>query len=283
VPRLAVLTVALASACGPTPTTTSIPTGPKPVATDRFALAPPLVTPGEHMSYRLQLQGMQLATYDFAIGEATDINGKKAIVVQSHAKATGLAQMVAKVDDYFTSWIDVETGRPLRWTTDEFATKGDDKERTDARFFERTGTTVPVDFHLNDQPPVAEPQTVSLPDVWDYNAFLVALRTWDAAPGSTITAEVFRSRYMWHVEMKVKGKTKLVTALGEFPAIELEGHTYKVDRTNKKVADEPREFSVWVSDDDGRVPLQNVAKTDYGDMKMEITDYAPGTETRLRQ
>ena len=281
-PRLAALTVALASACGPAPA----PTGPKPVptATDRFALGPPLVTPGEHMSYRLQLQGMQLATYDFAVGEITDVNGKKAIVVQSHAKAIGLAQMVAKVDDFFTSWVDVETGRPLRWTTDEFATKGDDKERTDARFFERTGNSVPVDFHLNDQPPVAEPQTVSLSDVWDYNAFLVALRTWDAAPGSTITAEVLRSRYMWHVEMTVKGKTKLVTALGEFPAIELDGRTYKVDRTNKKVADsEPREFAVWISDDDGRVPLQNVAKTDYGDIKMEITDYTPGTGARLRQ
>ena len=236
------------------------------------------------MSYRLQLQGMQLATYDFAVGEITDVNGKRAIVVQSHAKATGLAQMVAKVDDFFTSWVDVETGRPLRWTTDEFATKGDDKERTDARFFERTGNSVPVDFHLNDQAPVAEPQTVSLPDVWDYNAFLVALRTWDAAPGSTITAEVLRSRYMWRVEMTMKGKTKLVTALGEFPAIELDGHTYKVDRTNKKVADsEPREFAVWISDDDGRVPLQNVAKTDYGDIKMEITDYTPGTGARLRQ
>ena len=247
-------------------------------------MGPPLVTPGEHMSYRLQLGGMQLATYDFAIGQATDVNGKKAIVVQSHAKATGIAKMVAKVDDFFTSWIDVETSRPLRWTTDEFATKGDDKERTDARFFERAGDAVPVDFHLNDDKPVAEPQKVSLPDVWDYNSFLIALRTWDAPVGSKITAEVMRSRYMWHVEMTVKGKTKLVTALGELPAIQLDGHTYKVDRNDVKVADsEARDFSVWISDDDGRVPLQNVAKTDYGDIKLEITDYTPGTGTRLRQ
>ena len=280
-PRIAALVVAL-SACGSAPTTPSTPIAAKPTGSDRFALGPPLVTPGEHMSYRLQLQGMQLATYDFAVGEITEVNGKKAIVVQSHAKATGLAQMVAKVDDYFTSWIDIETGRPLRWTTDEFATKGEDKERTDARFFERTGDSVPIDFHLNDAAPTAEPQTVSLPDVWDYNAFLIALRTWDGAPGSTITAEVLRSRYMWHVEMTVKGKTKLVTELGEFPAIELDGRTYKVDRKNQKLADEPRAFAVWISDDDGRVPLQNVAKTDYGDMKMEITDYAPGTGTRLR-
>ena len=37
---------------------------------------------------------------------------------------------------------------------------------------------MPIDFHLNDQPPTPEPQTVTLADVWDYNAFLVALRTW---------------------------------------------------------------------------------------------------------
>lgn len=277
------MSAAVATACGSPPTATPTTPAKPAVSNDRFAVGPPLVTPGEHMSYRLQLQGMELATYDFAVGEVTAVGGKQAIVVQSHAKAVGLVQMVAKVDDFFTSWIDVQTGRPLRWSTDEFATKGSDKERTDARFFERTGNSVPVDFHLNDQPPKAEPQHVSLPDTWDYNAFLVALRTWDAPAGSTITSEVMRSRFMWHVEMKVHGKTKLVTALGELPAIQLDGHTYKVDRNDVKIADsDARDFSVWISDDDGRVPLQTVAKTDYGDIKLEITDYAPGTGTRLR-
>jgi hypothetical protein len=281
--RLVALSAALVTACGSAPAATPVGPAKPAVSNDRFAVGPPLVTPGEHMSYRLQLQGMELATYDFAVGEVTAVGGKQAIVVQSHAKAVGLVQMVAKVDDFFTSWIDVQTGRPLRWSTDEYATKGSDKERTDVRFFERTATSVPIDFHLNDQPPKAEPQKVALPDTWDYNAFLVALRTWDAAPGSTITAEVLRSRFMWHVEMKVHGKTKLVTALGELPAIQLDGHTYKVDRNNVKLADsDARDFSVWISDDDGRVPLQTVAKTDYGDIKLEITDYAPGTGTRLR-
>jgi hypothetical protein len=276
--------IALVNVCGSAATTSPAPPKPPAGASDRFQLGPPLVTPGEHMSYRLQLQGMQLATYDFAIGEITDVNGKKAIVVQSHAKATGLAQMVAKVDDFFTSWIDVETGRPLRWTTDEYATKGSDKERTDARFFERTANSVPIDFHLNDQPPVPEPQTVSLADVWDYNAYLVALRTWEAPPGSTISSEVLRSRFMWHVDITVKGKTKIKTALGELPAIQLDAHTYKVDRHDRKATDsEERDFSVWISDDDDRVPLQTVANTDYGDVKLEITDYTPGTGKRLRQ
>jgi hypothetical protein len=93
---------------------------------------------------------------------------------------------------------------------------------------------------------------------------------------------VFRSRFMWHVDIKVHGKDKLVTAIGEFPAIRYDAHTYKLDRNGARLGDAERDFSVWISDDDGRVPLQNVAATDYGDIKLEITDYAPGTGTRLR-
>lgn len=245
---------------------------------------PPLVTPGEHMAYKLQIQGVDLATYDFSVGSVADVNGKQAIQVQSHAKAVGFVKMVANVDDYFTSFIDVQTGRPLRWLTDEYATKGTDKEKTDAKFFERQGDTLPIDFHLNDDPAKPEPQKLSFPDVWDYNAFLIALRAWEGPVGSHVTVEILRSRYMWHCEMKLAAKEKLVTALGELPALRFDGHTYKLDRDGKRFPDsDERDFSVWISDDAGRVPLRNVAKTDYGDMKMEITDYQPGNGQALRQ
>jgi hypothetical protein len=245
---------------------------------------PPLATPGERMSYQLALQGMELATYDLAVGDVAEVAGKQAIVVQSHAKAVGLVKMVANIDDTFTSWIDVTTGRPLRWQTDEYATKSTDKERTDVRMFERSGDAVPVDFHMNDEPPKPEPQTVSLPDVWDYNAFLIALRSWEGAPGSTVTAEVFRSRYLWHVTMKIRGKEKVVTTLGELPALRLDGHVFKVGRNNQKLPDDDeRDFSVWISDDDGRVPLKTTARTDYGDIEMKLVDYSPGNGQRLRR
>ena len=273
--------VSLLAACGshaadpvaahPTPPATRLPDGP------------PLVTPGERMSYKLALQGVDLATFDVGVGEVTDVAGKRAIVVQSHAKAIGFAKMVANVDDTFTSWIDVTNGRPLRWATDEFATKSTDKERTEARLAERVGDRVPIDFHLNDEPPKPEPQKVTQPDVWDYNAFLVALRSWEAPAGTKIVAEVLRSRYLWHVEMTVRGKDKLVTELGELPALRFDGHTYKLSRDGSRAPDDnERAFTVWISDDDGRVPLKTTATTDYGDITMEIVDYQPGSGQRLR-
>lgn len=249
----------------------------------RLPEGPPLVTPGEHMSYKLALQGIDLAVYEFAIGDIAQASGKPAVPMQAHAKTVGIGALV-KVDDYFWSWLDPQTGRPLHWTTDEYATDGKDKEKTDADFTARSGDTVPVMFHLNDDAPAAEPQKVSQPDVWDYNSFLIALRSWEGPPGTSVTAEVFRSRFLWHVEMKIHGKDKLVTELGELPALRLDGHTYKLGRDGNKFpgADE-RDFSVWISDDDGRVPLKVTAKTDYGDIVMTISDYQPGTGQRLRK
>lgn len=240
------------------------------------------------MTYKLSLMGAELATFELGVGDQTTVAGKPAIVVQTHAKVSGIGELAASaagihVDDTFTSWVDIATGRPLRWFCDEYATKSTDKERTEAKLAERTGNTVPIEFHVNDDAPKAEPQTVSMPDTWDYNSFLVALRSWEGAPGSSVSAEVLRSRYLWHVDMKIHGKDTLKTALGDFPALRLDGHTYRLDRNGQKSAgSDERDFSIWISDDDGRVPLLVKAKTDYGDVEMAIVDYQQGTGTRLR-
>jgi len=140
-----------------------------------------------------------------------------------------------------------------------------------------------VAFHLNDAPPRDEPQTASQPVVWDYNAFLLALRSWEAPAGTALSFEVFRSRYLWHVDVKVHGKETLVTDLGDLPALRIDGRTYKLSRKGARDPESSeRAFSMWISDDDGRVPLEIRATTDYGDLKMRIADYQPGAGKRLR-
>ncbi len=271
----------LVGACGPH--TSADPVAPKAAAVAKFADGPPLVTPGEHMTYRLALQGVELAVYDLGVGEQTQVAGKPAILVQSHAKTVGLGALV-KVDDYFSSYVDVATGRPLRWTCDEYSSDGKHKEKTDADLAGRTGDTVPITFHLDDDPPQPEPQKVSQPDVWDLNAFVVAIRSWEGPPGTAVTLEVLRSRYLWHVETKIHGKEKLVTELGELPALRFDADLYKLDRSDvRDKGSDQRHFSIWVSDDDGRVPLKIVARTDYGDIEMKIVDYQPGNGQRLRK
>jgi hypothetical protein len=277
------LVLVLLVACGhpPKQPDTAKPTGDPTKLPD----GAPLVTPGERMQYRVSLQGVDIAQYNFEVGEVLDLNGKRAIVVQGHAKAVGLAQMLGgNVDDHFTSWLDIQTGRSLRFQVDEFASHAQDIEHTVIDLAGRKGDMVPATFHLNDKPPAPEPQKTSLAETWDFNAFLVAMRAWEGNPGTTVPIEVFRSRNLWHVDIKIHGRERLVTELGDLPALRIDAHLYKLDRAGQKdKGSDEREFSLWISDDDGRVPLQINAKTDYGDVKMQIVDYQPGTGERLRK
>jgi hypothetical protein len=278
VTRVALLGLVLA-ACGSKPVPT---THAQPIAAAKLPDGPPLITPREVMAYRLAIGGMDLATYDLGVGDITDIAGRRAIVVQSHAKSRGLAAVLTNVDDVFTSWIDIETGRPLRWTVEESTSEGNVRERTDARLADRAEDVVPVDVWLDDKP-ASEPQKVNYPDVWDYNAYLVALRAWEAPPGSTVEAEVFRSRFLWHVTATIRAEEKLVTELGEFPTLRFDARAYRLERDGSRSKNaQEREFSVWITNDQGRVPVQTVGRTDYGDIKLSIVDYQPGNGERLR-
>ena len=266
----------------------SVPGTQAPPEEGKLPSGPPLITPGERMTYKLALQNMELAAFSITAGEVQDLAGKQVIVVESHARSVGIVEWVARIDDRFTSWIDTETGRSRRFQTDEYETNSKTNvEHVVADLAGRDGDRIPVTFHVNDGTPTPEPQRANKPEVWDYNAFLVALRAWEQPPGSKVNVEVFRSRFMWNIDMQIRGREKIETALpdlGEVMALRFDAHMFRLDREGKKDpgADE-RNMTIWISDDDGRVPLRTVARTDYGDIRMDIVDYSPGTGQRLRQ
>ena len=236
------------------------------------------------MTYRVELGGFELAQMTLAIGDLTDLGGKKTIVMQGHAKSVGLADKIAAIDDTYTSWIDVESGRSLRFAVDEYETNSRTNiEHTIADLGGRAGDQLPITFALNDATPAPEPQKLAYLDAWDYNAFLVALRAWEGTASTAKSLEVLRSRWLWHIDVTIGGKDTLTTELGDLPALRFDARTYKLDRKGVRDPDsEERKFSVWISDDDGRVPLQITARTDYGDVKMLIVEYQPGSGQRLR-
>lgn len=275
--------MALLVACGHSPTS-SVPT-PKAAADGKLEPGAPLVTPGERMQYRVSLQGIELAAFAIAVGDVVELDGRKAVVIQGHARLTGLGSLIGgNIDDRFTSWLDVETGRSLRFVVSEYASRSKDIEHTVVELASRDADRVPVMFRLNNDPPKPEPQTVGSDTTWDLNAFLIAMRTWEGPPGSRAEVEVFRSRNMWKVEVTIRGKEKLSTELGELPALRFDAHTYRLERDGSKDADsDERDFSLWISDDAGRVPLQINARTDYGDVKMQIVEYVPGNDQPIRR
>jgi len=220
----------------------------------------------------------------FSVGELQNLDGAQTVVVQAQARSSGIAAMVANINDRFISWVDIKTGRPRRFEVFEHVERNSpDRDHVVINFPERTGASIPVHYGLNDEPLKTLQQTVSLAELWDYNAFLLAMRAWEGEPGSTATLEVFRSRYVWRIVITIGKKGTLVTELGELPVLRFDARTTKLDRAGGVwVGQEQRDFTLWISDDNDRVPLKLDAKSDLGSISMDIVDYQPGTGQRLR-
>ena len=162
---------------------------------------------------------------------------------------------------------------------------GDDPtiEESEARFHEAANGTFPVWTRRPDTGEVTEHQTIT-ETITDFNTLLMSFRAWEGAIGDTQIADVMRSRFMWRSQMTLAARETLVTALGELPSVRFDGINRRVRRDGTiDPAGDARLYSAWVSDDADRVPILLVAKTDYGDIRMEIIEYVSGTSPNFRK
>jgi hypothetical protein len=251
--------------------------GPSPVLGGGPVARPPMATPGERMMYRVAIHGFELAEYSIAVGEATTLDGTDVVVVQSQARTTKLAAKLKPIDDLFTSWISRGDGRSVRYVSSERASKDDDsKEVSESR---SSAGMVAVHVTRGDEV-IDEQQTIGGHGGHDLNSFLIFLRGWEGEPGAHLDADVVRSRYVWRMRVKVVGFDNLSTVLGSLPVARYDGEGVRLlrDGTIDPKSD-TRRFSIWMTDDADRVPVKLVAKTDYGDIVMELLSYSPGTAT----
>ncbi len=248
-------------------------------ASKGFPTRAPFARPGEVMTYTLSMHDVEVAAFTVAVGEPTRLEGRDVVVVQSGVRTTGLAALVRQVEDTFTSWLDAGTTLPVLFRADELASAEDATvERTDAEVWGLAEGTFPVRVTRPDLGEVVETQSISEHPLYDLNGFLMMLRSWEPEPGSSLPADVIRSRWIWRTEVTMVGYTTVTTALGEVGALEFRGASKRVQRNGEiDPKSDTRTYGLWISDDADRVPVLMVAHTDYGDLRMELVQYTPGS------
>lgn len=205
-----------------------------------------------------------------AVGEVAPFEEKRAVVLQAVAESVGLAARVKPVRVEFTSWIDVTSGLPLLFR----AVEG--HEVIEARFTKLAEKKFPIATQVSEQPEKIEMQTTNGQPL-ELLGVLLVLRSWDDKIGASRTFEAVRSSYMWRMQATLVARESIATELGELPTVKFDAVSRRLMRDGTiDQGTEPRKFSVWISDDADRVPLRMVAETDYGDIKIEIVDYAAG-------
>ncbi len=229
------------------------------------------LNPGETMSFEVRLGGVLAGEASLAVGELGNFEGKRAIVVSSRASTVGAADLIKHVVDEATTVIEVATGKPLALDTN--VETGDKKVTAHATF---VGTRAEVTFVKSDDGGKPHNYKVELgkQPVFEAHSAMAQLRGWRPAPGTMKQVFIIGGRRLWRIDVKVAGYETIGSALGNRKAVHFEGASFKARANMTLESEKPqRTFSVWLSDDADRVPLQLKASTELGEIVMDLTEY----------
>ena len=243
---------------------------PIPAASERQQQDEIGLNPGESMAFEVRLGGMLAGEAALAVGEVGSLDGHRVAVVKSRAATAGAAALIKKIVDEATTWIDLDSGRPLKLET---LVEQDGKTTTAQASF--TGSVANVTYIRNDE---AKPHNYRIDfgklTVHDTHSAMAQLRGWKAQPGTTRTVFVVGGRRLWRVDVRYVGEETIGSVLGNRKAVHFEGASFRARPNFGLESEKPsRTFQVWLSDDADRVPLKMTASTEIGEVAMTLTEY----------
>lgn len=227
---------------------------------------------GDQLIWRVSMYGIEIGRISMAVGHPGTAEGRQVIIVRSEFQSTAAAAIFAPLKSVLTTQVDlstitpvyhrreVETGTVFQWveitfTPDEFDI---DYRRRSAEADSQDRQKVPPGTPL-----------------FDVNAMLLAARAWNLEPDQAIVINLMREIYIWSLQIKRAGAVEPVkTRLGEFPALRHDAIGRRLERDGSFDPDEPaRQYSYWITDDNKRLPVLIIAKSDYGDVRMELVQH----------
>ncbi len=235
------------------------------------AVADPLeaIHPGETMRFEVRLAGVLGGEASFTTGEPTTRDGRTTIVLASRLRSAGALALVKDIRDEATTILDLATRAPLATTSDVRANPRDYHSETTY-----VGNTATLAYTPKKGDPLTLHYDFGAEAIHDAHSAMIELRVWDAAPGTERTLWVLGGRRVWRAAMTMAEPEVIDTYVGNQPAIRIDGIATRA-HANLTIdpARKPRTFSVWLSDDADRVPFRVVAKTELGDVVIELVDY----------
>lgn len=264
------------AACG-----ANAPPNPVPVEETEAASGPPrplvveetFFLPGERMTFELSLRGVVGGEATVAVGDPGVVDGEKILIIRSRTESTGVAAVIKEIRDEVTSWIELDSGLPVYHHAD---VKFGSKQAIIETYF-NDGDPGSFNLHYERKGKGRRRVHQKMPSgqaAFNSHAILGAIRAWDGEPGSLCYFYVLASKRIWQNTLRMTGREKIKTELGRREAIRVDGVARRLRRSLKEdPRKDPREYTFWISDDEDRLPLLVVAKTEYGQVRAELIAY----------
>ncbi|MDZ7335822.1 MAG: DUF3108 domain-containing protein [candidate division KSB1 bacterium] len=205
---------------------------------------------GEKLSFKMEYLNLSVAKLDFDILDAESGN----YLVRVHAKSTGSASLMFKLDNVYETYFDRQSCLPNK-IVKKIAQKNIQHELK-FLFDHKNGVA-----NLGDSISWKIPE-----DCFDYFSMLYFLRRQRLQPGDIVRFHLDSEYIISKVEARVlAAQESIKVPAGKFRAIKLNikftrisphSRPWRTDLLTNRLASPGSELTLWLSDDDSRLPLK---------------------------
>lgn len=219
---------------------------------------------GEWFKFRIHY-GLITAGYASLQVNNTNLNGKEVYHIKGEGKTVGLSRFFFKVEDDYQSYVDKEKDIPYR-----FIRKIDEGGHT---------KDIQIDFdHTKHQATVINnkhktKEVLGFPkDAQDMVSSFYYLRNRldvkNIVEGQTIDMNMFFDKENYKFRLKFLGRETLKTNFGKVPCLIFRPYVQA-----GRVFKERESLTVWVTDDDNKMPILVQADLAVGSLKATLTEF----------
>ncbi|MFY0484023.1 DUF3108 domain-containing protein [Flavobacterium sp. PLA-1-15] len=219
---------------------------------------------GEWFKFRMHYGIVNAGYATVEVKEAVR-NNKKVFHAVGKGWTTGMTKFFFKVDDTYESYFDKETGNPY-----QFVRKIDEGGYTKNQegFFDHSkGTVLVKDYKNKNEKTIVIPANAQ--DILSTFYYLRNHPTIDKLKvGESIAIDMFFDDETTKFKLKYIGKEDLKTKFGTIPCMIFRPYVQA-----GRVFKEQESLTVWISDDDNKMPLRIKASLAVGSLKADLEGF----------
>ena len=215
--------------------------------------------PGEQLKYRIHYGAINAGIVSMSVSpNAQNISGKNSYAVKVEGETVKSFEWAYKVRDKFESWIDQGSQAPLRYAK---TLRENDYFAQDIAIYDHENAKL-----RNKKGELTIPKYTQ-----DIASAIYYLRNLDynkASINTQFPVDVYIDNEIYKLPITYKGKEIIKTDIGKIRCIKLKPQLV-VDRVFSK----SDAMTVWVSDDENRIPIRIQTDIRVGSLKVDITQY----------
>lgn len=229
-----------------------------------YAQQPTAFGVGEWFKFRIHYGFVNAGYATLEVKEAT-INSEKLLHLIGKGYTTGLSRLFFKVDDRYESYIDKDTFVPNQFLRK--INEGGYTKNQEGFFIWSTNKILVKDYKYNTEKTFSIPKNTQ--DILSAFYYLRNFSTIDKIkPGESVAIDLFFDDETTKFKLKFIGRENIKTKFGTIATM-----IFKPLVQSGRVFKEQESVTVWISDDENKIPIRIQASLAVGSIKADLEAY----------